>query len=582
MQKKWVLKPAGDAVFVDALAAELKINSILANLLVQRGITTFEEARRFFRPSLEHLYDPFLMKDMDKAVERIEEAIRQKENILVYGDYDVDGTTAVSLVYTFLKTLHGNTTYYIPDRYREGYGISKMGIDWAKENNYTLIIALDCGIKSIDKIAYANELNIDFIICDHHRPGAEIPDAIAVLDPKRIDCEYPFKELSGCGVGFKLIQAIAQKNNMPFNQIEQYLDLVAVSIAADIVPIVDENRILTYYGLQILNREPRPGIKAILELSGFKRELCVSDIVFTIAPRINAAGRIEHGNKAVELLVSKNADVATLLGDGIDDHNTTRKNLDQIITEQALQQVEDNPDSKNKKTTVVYHPSWHKGVIGIVASRLTEKYYRPTIVLTKNNDVVSGSGRSVKDFDIYNALESCSDLLEQFGGHMYAAGLTMKEENIETFRERFEQIVSSSLEERMLTREIEVDCVLQLKEITTRFFRILKQFAPFGPGNMSPIFRSDGVRDNGRGRIVGNNHLKLTITQSEFAPGSYDGIAFQLGHHHPQVEQNECFDVVYHIEENNFNGRTTLQLNIKDLQFVTEKISRNEKPITAG
>ncbi len=582
MQKKWVLKTPGDPNFVAALSSELKINAILANLLVQRGINTFEDARNFFRPSLDHLHDPFIMKDMDKAVERIEEAIREKENILVYGDYDVDGTTAVSLVYTFLKTLHGNVTYYIPDRYREGYGISKIGIDWAKENNYTLIIALDCGIKSIDKIDYANELAIDFIICDHHRPDAEIPKAVAVLDPKRTDCPYPFKELSGCGIGFKLVQAIAQKNNIPFNQLEQYLDLVAVSTAADIVPINGENRILAYFGLQILNREPRPGIKAILDLSAYKKELTISDIVFTIAPRINAAGRIEHGNKAVELLVSKNADVATLLGDGIDDSNTTRKNLDQIITDQALQQVEDDPLSATKKSTVVYHSSWHKGVIGIVASRLTEKYYRPTIVLTKSNDIVSGSGRSVKDFDIYNAIESCSDLLEQFGGHMYAAGLTMKEENVEAFRERFEQVVASTIEERMLTREIEVDAVLQLKDITPRFFRILKQFAPFGPQNMAPIFRSDCVRDNGKGRVVGNNHLKLTITQEEFTRESYDGIAFQLGHHHPQIEQKECFDVVYHIEENTYNGRTTLQLNIKDLKFAEQPVEAHEKSQVAS
>ncbi len=582
MQKKWVLKTPGDPDFVAALASELKINAILANLLVQRGINTFEDARNFFRPSLDNLHDPFIMKDMDKAVERIEEAIREKENILVYGDYDVDGTTAVSLVYTFLKTLHGNVTYYIPDRYREGYGISKIGIDWAKENNYSLIIALDCGIKSIDKIDYANELAIDFIICDHHRPDAEIPKAVAVLDPKRTDCPYPFKELSGCGIGFKLVQAIAQKNNIPFNQLEQYLDLVAVSTAADIVPINGENRILAYFGLQILNREPRPGIKAILDLSAYKKELTISDIVFTIAPRINAAGRIEHGNKAVELLVSKNADVATLLGDGIDDSNTTRKNLDQIITDQALQQVEDDPLSATKKSTVVYHSSWHKGVIGIVASRLTEKYYRPTIVLTKSNDIVSGSGRSVKDFDIYNAIESCSDLLEQFGGHMYAAGLTMKEENVEAFRERFEQVVASTIEERMLTREIEVDAVLQLKDITPRFFRILKQFAPFGPQNMAPIFRSDCVRDNGKGRVVGNNHLKLTITQEEFTRESYDGIAFQLGHHHPQIEQKECFDVVYHIEENTYNGRTTLQLNIKDLKFAEQPVEAHEKSQVAS
>ncbi|HOS48910.1 MAG TPA: single-stranded-DNA-specific exonuclease RecJ [Bacteroidia bacterium] len=572
MEKRWVLKPQGDADAVTRLAAELRINRILVNLLVQRGITTYEEARRFFRPSLDMLHDPFLMKDMDKAIDRINTAVENKEKVMVYGDYDVDGTTAVSLVYTFLKSLSGDIAHYIPDRYKEGYGISKQGIDFAKENGYTLIIALDCGIKSVDKIDYANSLGVDFIICDHHRPGAEIPNAVAVLDPKRNDCPYPYKELSGCGIGFKLVQAFAQQNEMPFSQLEQYLDLVAISIAADIVPITGENRILAYYGLQRLNREPRPGIKAILELSGFKRdELTINDIVFTIAPRINAAGRIESGTKAVELLISRNEDLAGFLGDDINDQNNTRKNLDQLITDQALQQIEDNEDFKNRKSTVLYNPEWHKGVIGIVASRLTDRYYRPTIVLTKSNGMVSGSARSVKDFDVYNAIESCSDLLEQFGGHMYAAGLTMREENVDAFREKFEAIVSTTIEEKMLTREIEIDAELSLTDITCSFYNILKQFAPFGPGNLSPIFRSSGVRDNGRGRVVGNNHLKLTLTQEGNQPGVYDGIAFQLGHHHPMVEQQEAFDVVYHIEENNFNNRITLQLNIKDLKFVRER-----------
>ncbi|HQK97368.1 MAG TPA: single-stranded-DNA-specific exonuclease RecJ, partial [Bacteroidia bacterium] len=502
MEKRWVLKPQGDADAVTRLAAELRINRILVNLLVQRGITTYEEARRFFRPSLDMLHDPFLMKDMDKAIDRINTAVENKEKVMVYGDYDVDGTTAVSLVYTFLKSLSGDIAHYIPDRYKEGYGISKQGIDFAKENGYTLIIALDCGIKSVDKIDYANSLGVDFIICDHHRPGAEIPNAVAVLDPKRNDCPYPYKELSGCGIGFKLVQAFAQQNEMPFSQLEQYLDLVAISIAADIVPITGENRILAYYGLQRLNREPRPGIKAILELSGFKRdELTINDIVFTIAPRINAAGRIESGTKAVELLISRNEDLAGFLGDDINDQNNTRKNLDQLITDQALQQIEDNEDFKNRKSTVLYNPEWHKGVIGIVASRLTDRYYRPTIVLTKSNGMVSGSARSVKDFDVYNAIESCSDLLEQFGGHMYAAGLTMREENVDAFREKFEAIVSTTIEEKMLTREIEIDAELSLTDITCSFYNILKQFAPFGPGNLSPIFRSSGVRDNGRGRV---------------------------------------------------------------------------------
>lgn len=570
MDKRWVLKPQGEEEVVNRLAGELRINKILVNLLVQRGITTYDEAKKFFRPSLEDLHDPFLMRDMDKAIERIGEALAKKEHILVYGDYDVDGTTAVSLVYTFLKVYSGNIGYYIPDRYKEGYGISRQGIDWAKENGYSLIVALDCGIKSNDKVDYAKSLGIDFVICDHHRPGAEIPAAVAVLDPKRNDCDYPYKELSGCGIGFKLIQAFAQVNHVPFVQLEQFLDLVAISIAADIVPITGENRILAFYGLQRINKEPRPGVKAILELTGIKKELVINDIVFTIAPRINAAGRIEHGEKAVELLIQKKEDLASFLGDDINEQNTTRKNLDTLITDQALQQIEKDESFRNRKSTVVYNPEWHKGVIGIVASRLTDKYYRPTIVLTRSNGHVSGSARSVKDFDVYNAIESCSDLLEQFGGHMYAAGLTMKEENVIEFTRRFEKIVSETIEDRMLTREIEVDAELNLKDITPSFFRILKQFAPFGPGNMAPIFRTSGVRDNGRGRVVGNNHLKLSLTQEEINSSLFDGIAFQLGHHHPMVEQQENFDVVYHVEENTFNGRTSLQLNIKDLKFSKE------------
>ena len=568
--------PTGNSETIQKLAGELNIHPVLAQLLVQRGVNTFDEAKHFFRPSLNDLHDPFLMKDMDKAVERISNAILNKEKILVYGDYDVDGTTAVSLVYTFLNNQYVNVEYYIPDRYKEGYGISLQGIDYAKENGCNLIIALDCGIKSIDKIEYANSLGVDFIICDHHRPGSELPNAVAVLDPKRADCDYPYKELSGCGVGFKLIQAIAQQKGIQFEDLTQYLDLVAVSIAADIVPITGENRILAFYGLKLLNENPRPGFKAILELSNFKKEeITVNDVVFLIAPRINAAGRIESGNSAVKLLVSKNDNVAGLLGDGINEHNLKRKDLDASITEHALQLIEESEDHKFRKSTVLYNSAWHKGVIGIVASRLTEKYYRPTIVLTKSNDennMVSGSARSVKDFDVYNAIESCSDLLEQFGGHMYAAGLTMKEENVEEFIKRFEEVVSSTIEDRMLVREVEIDAELNLNDINQKFFNILKQFAPFGPGNMSPIFKSSNVRDNGRGKVVGNNHLKLTLVQHDDYQSTFDGIAFQLGHHHPQVEQQDAFEIVYHIEENNFNNRTTLQLNIKDLKFVKSAV----------
>jgi single-stranded-DNA-specific exonuclease len=443
-EKRWALKPQGDAALVAELSQQLNISTTLSNLVVQRGITTFDEAKNFFRPSVNDLHDPFLMRDMDKAIARIEKAIASKEKILVYGDYDVDGTTAVALVYSFLKSFYDETDYYLPDRYKEGYGISLAGIDYAVENNFTLIIALDCGIKSVDKIAYANERNIDFIICDHHRPGDVLPAAIAVLDPKRDDCKYPFKELSGCGIGFKLVQAYSQKNNIPFSELEKYLDLVAVSTAADIVPIVGENRILVHFGLQWLNKNPRPGIKAILELAQIKHELTVTDVVFIIGPRINAAGRIQDARQAVDLLITANSTDALIEGKSINIVNAERKGLDKEITEHALAIIGEDSRFINRKSTVLFHPDWHKGVIGIVASRLTDKYYRPTVILTESNGYATGSARSVKDFDIYNAIESCSDLLEQFGGHMYAAGLTMKVENIEKFSERFEEIVCST------------------------------------------------------------------------------------------------------------------------------------------
>jgi len=567
MQKRWVVKPGADQALVKSLAKQLNINPILTSLLIQRGISTFEQARHFFRPLLEHLHDPFLMKDMDKAIDRIEKAIASQERILIYGDYDVDGTTAVSLVYMFLKERYSHLDFYIPDRYKEGYGVSTIGITWAHENGYSLIIALDCGIKAIDKVQYANSLGIDFIICDHHRPGSELPPAYAVLDPKRNDCTYPFDELSGCGIGFKLVQAFAQKNNIPFKDIAGYLDLVAVSIAADIVPITGENRTLAYFGLKRLNEQPRAGIKAILEVSGVNKELTISDIVFTIAPRINAAGRIESGNQAVELLIADNATTARFQGDEINEKNTTRKTLDQNITEQAFAQIEKNEDFKNRKSTVVFHPDWHKGVIGIVASRLTDKYYRPTIVLTQSNGYVAGSARSVKDFDIYNAIEACSDLLDQFGGHMYAAGLTMRPENIPAFCEKFEQIVCETIDEKSLTREVEIDAELDLKDITPSFYKILRQFAPFGPGNMTPVFKTEMVRDTGYGRVVGNNHLKLNLVHKGSRINTYDGIAFQMGHYHPMIANGMPFNVCYHIEENTFNNKTSLQLNVKDISF---------------
>jgi single-stranded-DNA-specific exonuclease len=473
------------------------------------------------------------------------------------------------LVYTFFKDHFAQCDFYIPDRNTEGYGISTIGIDWAVANGFNLVIALDCGIKSIDKIEYANQKNLDFIICDHHRPGIQIPAAHAVLDPKRADCNYPYKDLPGCGIGFKLVQAFAQQNNIPFEEVTQYLDLVAISIAADIVPVTGENRVLAYFGLQKLNAQPRPGIKAILELGGFRRQLTISDIVFTIAPRINAAGRMEHGKQAVALLISDNANIAQISSQLINKNNTDRREADKDITEQALEVINSDTGFLFRKSTVVFNPNWHKGVIGIVASRLTEKFYRPTVVLTQSNGYIAGSARSVKDFDVYNAVEACAEYLDQFGGHMYAAGLTMKPENLHAFKEKFEQVVSSTIQDHMLTPEIEIDAELDLKDITPKFYNVLKQFGPFGPGNMAPVFISHNVKDKGRGRVVGNNHLKLTIVQENHTT-TFDSIAFQLGEHHPKIEKGKTFDVCYAIEENTFNGTTSIQLNIKDLKFESE------------
>jgi single-stranded-DNA-specific exonuclease len=568
MNLRWVRKPQADQESVKSLSKELNIHPVLAQMLIQRGHDTFEKAKVFFRPSLDMLHDPFLMKDMDLAVERINTAMAKGEKILVFGDYDVDGTTAVALVYTYLHKIHRQIDFYIPDRYAEGYGVSTKGIDWAHDNGFTLIIALDCGIKSVEKIAYAKTKGVDFIICDHHRPGNELPEAVAVLDPKRADCEYPYKELSGCGVGFKLIQALSIHNDQDQEELGEYLDLVAISIAADIVPITGENRVLAYYGLQSINNKPRPGIQAILNLSGFKGEISVSEVVFSIAPRINAAGRIESGRQAVELLIAESDLEAARHGQAIDINNTKRKGLNESITKDALALIDGDADFVNRKSTVLFNPEWHKGVIGIVASKLTDEFYRPTIILTESNGMVSGSARSVKDFDVYNAIEQCSDLLEQFGGHMYAAGLTLKPENVELFKTRFEEIVSSTIEDRMLTREIEIDNHVHLDDITPGFFSILKQFSPFGPGNLSPVFVSENVVDKGSIRIVGNNHLKLSLLHHQQGNAVFDAIAFQMGKHYNRIASKKPFHVCYHLEENNFRGRTTLQLNIKDISFV--------------
>ena len=587
MEKRWVLKQKGDASLVSGIAGALGIENALAELLVQRGVTSFEEAKAFFRPDLSQLHDPFLMNDMDKAIDRIGTAKASGQKILVYGDYDVDGTTAVALVYAFLKE-NGfeNLDYYIPDRYNEGYGISTQGIDYAKENNFSLIIALDCGIKSVDKVKYANECGIDFIICDHHRPGDELPEAIAVLDAKRIDSTYPFNELCGCGVGFKLIQAYAQTHNIAFDSLYKYLDLVTISIASDIVPIIGENRILAYFGLKLINTNPRPGIESILGVANivrkadediskegedkgllFSRELTISDMVFVVGPRINAAGRIESGRNSVKLLVSPDMETAAGIAQTINDFNTERRTLDTQITQEALDIIDKDERLRKAKATVVFNPDWHKGVIGIVASRLTESYYRPTVVLTQSNGLITGSARSVKDFDVYDAIDACSDLLEHFGGHMYAAGLSMKPENLKPFRERFNSIVSASITDEMLIPEVEVDLEVNLNQITPKFLRILKQFAPFGPGNMSPVFMVRDTVDSGHARIVGKNHVKMTVYQESVRSAPYSGIAFQQGEKFDAISKGQSMNICFHIEENEWNGVKSIQLNIKDIRF---------------
>lgn len=579
MEKRWVIKEQGDHRLIEKLAQELNIDQYLSNLLVQRGINTFEEAKTFFRPSLDNLHDPFLMKDMEEAIHRIEIAILNNEKILVYGDYDVDGTTAVALVYTFFHKFYDKLDFYIPDRYSEGYGVSFIGIDFAAENGFSLIIALDCGIKAVEKVKYARSKGVDFIICDHHRPGNELPPACAVLDPNRADCAYPYKELSGCGIGFKLIQAYALKNNIPFEKLRQYLDLVVVSIASDIVDITGENRILAHFGLKLLNSAPRPGLEAILNYSNiqkkpegdvinvFNKELTITDLVFLIGPRINAAGRIESGRNSVRLLVCEAREEALKIAEQINNNNTERKNLDSLATLQALENIRQNPNLLNSKSTVLYNPDWHKGVIGIVASRLTEHYYRPTIVLTLSGELVTGSARSVKDFDVYEAIDSCSDLLEHFGGHKYAAGLSLKPENLAIFIERFEAAVVQCLAGRELVPEIEVDCLLPLNAINSRFFNVLKQFAPFGPGNMAPLFRTDGIVDAGGSRVVGKNHLKLSVVHPEISGGPFSAIAFQQGEQIDKIEKGIPFNMCYHIEENDWNGTVSLQLNSKDIKF---------------
>ena len=561
---RWTLKPSVDEHKVHHLVDALAVDRSIAHLLVQRGIETFEEAKAFFRPKIEDLHHPFLMKDMDKAVERIERALATNERILVYGDYDVDGTTSVALMATYLETKTDQIATYIPDRFEEGYGVSYKGIDYAIDNDFTLIVALDCGVKAVDKVQYAKDNGVDFIICDHHRPGDKLPQAVAVLDPKRADCTYPFKELCGCGVGFKLIHALGHNQGESLKDFSPYLDLVATAIGADIVPIVGENRILAYHGVRVMNASPRPGFQALIK-NIKKTTLTIADVVFVIAPRINAAGRMKHGNYAVSLLKESNITQAELVAQEIESFNTTRRALDQNITKEALAQIEELNETECS-STVVYDSSWNKGVIGIVASRLIETYYRPTLVFTKSGDLLTASARSVRGFDVYEALQNCSKYIEQFGGHKYAAGLSIKEQNFRAFKQAFENEVDKTLAVHLRTPELLIDAEIQLSAVTPKFYRILKQFAPFGPQNMAPVFMTSDVVDTGYAKCVGEDdkHLKISVAQHNGEP--INGIGFGLGDKLPYVANKSTFSIAYAIDENQWNGRISLQLKLKDIK----------------
>lgn len=609
-EKRWKLREDYEIETVERLAETVGVDKIIATLLVERGVKTFEEARKFFRPNLDQLHDPFLMKDMDRAIYRINHAVKQKERILVYGDYDVDGTSAVALVYSYLHSVVSNVDlldFYIPDRDSEGYGISIQGIDYAHANGHTLIIALDCGIKAVEEVAYAKSLGIDFIIGDHHLPGEQLPQAYALLDPKREDCHYPYKELSGCGIGFKIVEAYMEQKlgvrlcdklspvetsrlknqELLKRRLLTFLDLVAVSIASDIVPMTGENRVLAYYGLKVINRKPRVGLEAILRYghltprtetvdqdcepgnSYFNKELSISDLVFLVGPRINAAGRIHSAKDSVSLLICDDAQEANKMAKDIDECNSERKGLDSKATETAIRYIESHPELSNRKAIVLFDESWHKGVVGIVASRLVESYYKPTVIFTRSgDDMIVGSARSIKEFDVHTALESCSDLLEHFGGHRCAAGVSLKPENFEKFVERFEQVVAETIDPQYSAPEVEIDAEISFAEhITPKFLRILKQFAPFGPDNPMPVFRTNHLVDTGYPRRVGANHLKFSPIQVETRSRAYPAIGFQLGHHYERMKRGDFFDICYNLEENFWNGRTEIQLNIKDIKF---------------
>ena len=565
MSKRWIYKPIPDQEKIDALGKSLNINSHLTAILLQREVDTFDTAKKFFRPSLDDLHDPFLMKDMDRAVKRMKQAIDRQEKILVYGDYDVDGTTSVSLVYSYLRSFYSNCTFYIPDRYAEGYGVSRAGVIFAEENNFTLIIALDLGIKADDMVMLANHKGIDFIICDHHLPGKKIPQAVAVLDPKQEDCNYPFTELSGCGIGFKLLQAYAQTYRDE-KEVFDYLDLVVVSIASDIVPITGENRILSHFGLKKLNENPRPGLKALKEIAGIKNDLDISGVVFTLGPRINAAGRVAHAHGAVDLLNSKTEEEANAFAEKLNIKNDLRREFDLSITEEALAMIGSDEILKNAKSTVLFKDSWHKGVIGIVAARCIEKFYRPTVILTESNEKITGSARSVNGFDLYQAIEQCGDLLEKFGGHKYAAGLTMNKMNLSAFQQRFEEVVAASITTEMLTPFIEIDLPIIFDSITTKFLAVLKQIAPFGPGNQRPVFEAKNVFVLNSLATFKDKHLRFQAGQrsNEFF---FNAVGFDQIEHYDQLQHGDSFNMAFSIEENTFNGNTSVQLRIKDIKF---------------
>lgn len=576
MDKKWITNEK-DLSAAKNLQESLKIHPIFCELLVERGIKTYNEAKEFFRPSLDQLHDPFLMKDMDKAIERINYALKRNEHVLIYGDYDVDGTTSVALVYTFFKEHFEKIDFYIPDRYTEGYGVSTQAIDWAADQGISLIISLDCGVTNIKEIDYSNDKNIDFIVCDHHLPSHDLPKAHAVLDPKREGCEYPFKELAGCGVGFKLVQAFCQDQNIPFESILQYLDLVTISIACDIVPIVGENRILAYHGLKLLNSKPRPGIDNIYDLVGIREvdeetgevtytKVGIEDVVFKIGPKINAAGRISDAKDAVRMMIAKSDEDARNYATLITEHNTTRQEKDKDISEEAIQMVYASERLQAQRSLVLYNDDWHKGVIGIVASRVVEEFYKPTIMLTLSNGLYTGSARSVKEFDIHAALKSCEDLLEKYGGHMYAAGMSIHPDNLQKFIERFEYTVRTTIREDQLTPEINIDSELSLDEITPSFFNLLQQFGPFGPQNEKPVFVAKNVEDSGRSRIVGDNHLKVSL-KDKSSNRAIDGIAFNQKNYFKPICSSKAFHVCYTLNENTWRGKSNIQLDVKDMKF---------------